>query len=82
MPSAWTARCWYRARATGRGRDRAVALLWGTDWPHVTLDGPMSDDAALADPIPQIAPSAAVQRTMLVDNPAAFFGFRGPAHAE
>jgi predicted TIM-barrel fold metal-dependent hydrolase len=54
-------------------------VLWGTDWPHVNLDGPMTDAAALVDLIPQIAPSAALQRAMLVDNPAAFFGFtKGP----
>ena len=57
-------------------------ILWGTDWPHVNLDGPMSDDAALVDLIPQIAPSAALQQAILVDNPAAFFGFGGLTHAE
>lgn len=49
--------------------------LWGTDWPHVNLDGPMTDDAALVDLIPQMVPSAAGRQAMLVDNPAAFFGF-------
>ncbi|MGI4797848.1 MAG: amidohydrolase family protein, partial [Janthinobacterium lividum] len=49
--------------------------LWGTDWPHVNLDGPMTDDAALVDLIPHMVPSAAGQQAMLVDNPAAFFGF-------
>ena len=57
-------------------------ILWGTDWPHVNLDGPMSDDAALVDLIPQIAPSAAMQQKMLVDNPTEFFGFRGLTDAE
>ena len=51
--------------------------LWGTDWPHVNLDGPMSDDAALVDLIPQIMPSVALRQAMLVDNPAEFFGFSG-----
>lgn len=49
--------------------------LWGTDWPHVNLDGPMSDDAALVDLIPQIVPSDARRQAMLVDNPTEFFGF-------
>ena len=53
--------------------------LWGTDWPHVNLDGPMSDDAALVDLIPRIVPSAAGRQAMLVDNPAEFFGFDGGA---
>lgn len=50
-------------------------ILWGTDWPHVNLEGPMTDDTALVDLIPQIAPSAALQWRMLVDNPAEFFRF-------
>lgn len=50
-------------------------ILWGTDWPHVNLDGPMTDDAALVDLIPKIAPTPALQRRMLVDNPTEFFGF-------
>lgn len=50
-------------------------ILWGTDWPHVNLHGPMTDDAELVDLIPQIAPTEALQRRMLVDNPAEFFGF-------
>jgi len=49
--------------------------LWGTDWPHVNLDGPMTEDAALVDLIPQIVPSAALRQAMLVDNPTEFFGF-------
>lgn len=50
-------------------------VLWGTDWPHVNLDGPMTDDACLVDLIPQIAPTPALRQKMLVDNPAEFFGF-------
>jgi len=56
-------------------------ILWGTDWPHVNLDGPMTNDAALVDLIPQIAPTAALRTRMLVDNPAAFFGFTRGTHA-
>ena len=50
-------------------------VLWGTDWPHVNLDGPMTDDAALVDLIPEIVPDDAARHRMLVDNPAALFGF-------
>lgn len=50
-------------------------VLWGTDWPHVNLDGPMTDDACLVDLIPEIAPTAQIRQRMLVDNPTVFFGF-------
>jgi 2-pyrone-4,6-dicarboxylate lactonase len=50
-------------------------ILWGSDWPHVNLDGPMSDDGALVDLVAAIAPTDDLRRRMLVDNPMAFFGF-------
>jgi 2-pyrone-4,6-dicarboxylate lactonase len=50
-------------------------ILWGSDWPHVNLHGPMTDDACLVDLIPEIAPSEAVRQRMLVDNPSEFFRF-------
>jgi 2-pyrone-4,6-dicarboxylate lactonase len=44
-------------------------VLWGTDWPHPNLNSHMPDDGLLVDFIPQIAPTAALQRALLVDNP-------------
>jgi 2-pyrone-4,6-dicarboxylate lactonase len=46
-------------------------VLWGTDWPHPNLNmvGHMPDDGALVDLIPAIAPTAELQRMLLVDNP-------------
>lgn len=46
-------------------------VLWGTDWPHPNLNmvGHMPDDGALVDLIPAIAPTAELQRKLLVDNP-------------
>ncbi|MGB6007013.1 amidohydrolase family protein [Castellaniella sp.] len=44
-------------------------VLWGTDWPHPNLKSHMPDDGLLVDYIPQIAPTAALQRSLLVDNP-------------
>ena len=49
--------------------------LWGSDWPHVNLHGPMTDDASLVELIPQMVPSAAARHRMLVTNPAEFFRF-------
>ncbi|WP_322998976.1 amidohydrolase family protein [Castellaniella sp.] len=44
-------------------------VLWGTDWPHPNLKSHMPDDGLLVDYIPQIAPTAALQHKLLVDNP-------------
>ena len=44
-------------------------VLWGTDWPHPNMKSHMPDDGALVDVIPRIAPDAASQQRLLVDNP-------------
>ncbi|MEB2349510.1 MAG: amidohydrolase family protein [Comamonadaceae bacterium] len=44
-------------------------VLWGTDWPHPNLKNHMPDDGLLVDFIPHIAPTAQLQRKLLVDNP-------------
>ena len=44
-------------------------VLWGTDWPHPNLKSHMPDDGLLVDFIPHIAPTAELQKKLLVDNP-------------
>lgn len=44
-------------------------VLWGTDWPHPNMKHHMPDDGNLVDFIPRIAPTAALQQALLVDNP-------------
>ena len=44
-------------------------VLWGTDWPHPNLKSHMPDDGQLVNFIPRIAPTAALQQALLVDNP-------------
>ena len=56
----------FAARIVERFPDR---VLWGTDWPHPNLTDHMPDDAWLVDMIPRIAPTAALQQKLLVDNP-------------
>ena len=51
-------------------------ILWGSDWPHVNLDGPMPDDGDLVDFLGSIAVTDDQRRLVLVDNPAKFFGFQ------
>jgi 2-pyrone-4,6-dicarboxylate lactonase len=49
-------------------------VLWGTDWPHPNVKH-MPNDGDLVDLIPLMAPGPAVQRKILVDNPARLYGF-------
>lgn len=44
-------------------------VIWGTDWPHPNMRSHMPDDGHLVDFIPRIAPTAELQRKLLVDNP-------------
>ncbi|MEP7222467.1 MAG: amidohydrolase family protein [Novosphingobium sp.] len=44
-------------------------VLWGTDWPHPNMQDNVPDDGHLVDMIPRIAPTAELQRKLLIDNP-------------
>jgi len=44
-------------------------VLWGTDWPHPNMTTHSPDDGKLVDFVPGIAPTADLQRRLLVDNP-------------
>jgi len=48
-------------------------VLWGTDWPHPNLKTHMPDDGDLVDLVPQFAPTADLQRRLLVDNPRSLY---------
>ena len=50
-------------------------ILWGTDWPHPNVGKYMPNDGDLMDLFPLMAPSAELQRKILVDNPARLYGF-------
>ena len=52
--------------------DRCV---WGTDFPHPNLDGPIPDDGELVDLLLQIAPKPTELRSLLVDNPQRLYRF-------
>jgi len=43
-------------------------VIWGTDWPHPNVKV-APDDGVLVDFVPRIAPTAAEQQALLVDNP-------------
>ncbi len=50
-------------------------LVWGTDWPNVHFKGKPPNAADLLDLLAGWVPDAAVRQRILVDNPAALYGF-------
>ena len=50
-------------------------ILWGTDWPHPNVGKYMPNDGDLMDLFAQMAPTAELQKKILVDNPARLYGF-------
>ena len=51
-------------------------LVWGTDWPHVNMDGRgMPNDGDLVDLIPEWITDAGDRQRILVDNPCSLYGF-------
>ncbi len=50
-------------------------IVWGTDWPHVTVKGAMPNDGDLCDLLSAWVPDEATRRRVLVDNPARLYGF-------
>lgn len=52
-------------------------LVWGSDWPHVNLEEgkPMPNDGDLLSQLAVWAPTAALRRQILVDNPERLYGF-------
>lgn len=84
---AWVKLCGYRSSTQGfpfhdtlpQARALIAAApercLWGTDWPHPNFAGTMPDDGALFDLLGEWAPTDPDRRRILVDNPAALYGF-------
>jgi predicted TIM-barrel fold metal-dependent hydrolase len=50
-------------------------VVWGTDYPHVNIEGAAPDDGLLVDLLAGIAPDPGLLRRLLVDNPADLFDF-------
>ncbi len=44
-------------------------VIWGTDWPHPNMKKIAPDDGVLVDRIPLLAPTAELQKKLLIDNP-------------
>jgi D-galactarolactone isomerase len=52
--------------------------VWGSDWPHPTERDTKPDDAVLLDLLQEWAGGEDERRRVLVDNPAALYGFGPP----
>lgn len=50
-------------------------LLWATDWPHPNKFGAIPNDADVLEQFFRWVPDLGVRQQILVDNPAAFYGF-------
>ena len=52
-------------------------IIWGTDWPHSNnfAPGHTPNDGDLVDLLAAFAPDESVRKQILVDNPAALYGF-------
>jgi predicted TIM-barrel fold metal-dependent hydrolase len=64
----------YAQAVIGAAPDR---VIWGTDWPHSNnfAPGHAPNDGDLVDLLAAFAPDAEVRKRILVDNPAALYGF-------
>ena len=50
-------------------------LVFGTDWPHVMMEGEMPNTGTLVQQLAVWVPDEATRNKILVDNPARLFGF-------
>ena len=51
-------------------------LVWGTDWPHVNMNGrAMPNDGALVDLLAEWIPDVKLRQRILVTNPEQLYGF-------
>jgi predicted TIM-barrel fold metal-dependent hydrolase len=54
-------------------------VIWCTDWPHITYERKMPNDADLLEFLFKCCPDQDVRRNILVENPARLYGFGSPA---
>ena len=54
---------------------RPDRLLWASDWPHVFIKTPMPNTTDLLDALADWVPDETTRNRILVDNPAALYGF-------
>jgi len=65
-PAPWPAALPLARRLLAAAPQRAI---WGTDWPHPNIQGPVPDDGQLLDFLVEVCGDAATAQAVLVDNP-------------
>ena len=55
--------------------ERPDRLVWASDWPHVLFKGNMPNTSDTLDALQNWVPDEAARTRILVDNPAALYGF-------
>ncbi len=55
--------------------DAPDQLVFGTDWPHVMMEGEMPNTGTLVEQLAAWAPDAATRRKILLDNPVRLYRF-------
>jgi D-galactarolactone isomerase len=50
-------------------------MIWGSDWPHPTMQQEKPDDAVLFDLLAEWVPEEATRTRVLVENPETLYGF-------
>jgi 2-pyrone-4,6-dicarboxylate lactonase len=50
-------------------------LVWGSDWPHVAIEGTMANDGDLLNLLGDWAPDEKLRHQILVQNPTRLYGF-------
>ncbi|MDP6342479.1 MAG: amidohydrolase family protein [Alphaproteobacteria bacterium] len=71
-PAPWPAADRFAEALIAAAPDR---LVWGSDWPHPALSGPMPNDGDLFDRLLAWTPDEDLRRRILVDNPARLYDF-------
>ena len=56
-------------------KTRPDRIVWASDWPHAFVKGKMPNTTDLLDMLLEWVPDEAARRRILVDNPAALYGF-------
>jgi 2-pyrone-4,6-dicarboxylate lactonase len=55
---------------------RPDRVIWGSNWPHAGIAGPMPHDADLLDFLLAAAPEEDRRKQILAENPANLYGWR------
>lgn len=67
--------------AKAAARAAPERMVWASNWPHLSLKADLPDDAMLLDLLNEWVPEERARHAVLVENPAALYGYSSPAPA-